>query len=979
MAENEDENKNEEAQNLEPQNQEGADETNEVSEGLGNVIQVSGMYNEWFLDYASYVILERAVPHVNDGLKPVQRRIFHSLKELDDGRYHKVANVIGNTMKYHPHGDASIGDAMVQIGQKDLMLDCQGNWGNILTGDRAAAPRYIEVRLSKFALDVAFNAKTTYWSSSYDSRGKEPITLPMKFPLLLTQGVEGIAVGLACKILPHNFNELIDASIAILKGKKTNIIPDFLTGGMADFSNYNDGLRGGRIRVRAKVAQLDKKTLIVTELPFGSTTSSLIETIIKANDKGKIKIKKIEDNTSENVEILIHLPPNVSPDKTIDALYAFTGCEVSISPNSCVIQNDKPHFMGVNNILKICTDETKELLRRELEIRKAELQEQWHFSSLEKIFIENKIYRDIEEQETLEGVIKAVFDGLKPFAKHLLREVTNEDVNRLLEIRIKRISKFDSFKADELIKRIEDEIAEINIHLANLTEFAIDYFKRIKDKHGKGRERKTEIKSFETIDATKVAVANAKLYVNMAEGFIGHGLKKIESEFVADCSDIDDVIVFREDGVMIVQKIQSKSFVGKNIIHVGVWKKGDKRTTYNLIYQDGKAGKTMVKRFPVTSITRDKEYDLTAGSPGSKILYFSANLNGEAEVVQVVLRPKAKLKKLKFDFDFAELAIKGRAAKGNTLNKNLVSKIKLKEEGTSTLSARKIWFDDTVQRINTDGRGELLGQFKADDKILTITQSGHYKLINTAITNHFDDDLIVIEKWNPLKPVTVIHFDGEKEDFYVKRFLVDDTDKKILFITEHEKSLLELVSTDHHTVIDISFAKLRGKDAKENEKMNLLDFISVKGMKALGNKLSYDKIKSVDRVAGEAGAEFIGIPLEEFEMEYYPEPEPEPEPEVKEEVELSSEVEVSETESDELAEADPNEEEQEEVPKGLKNLDEPTAISLEIEAPRAAPPPEEELNKPEKLTDEALNPKPANKKPDKKDSPDAPSLFDEMF
>ena len=970
MAENE-ENKNaapdgnqEEAQNQEPQNQEGGDETNEVSEGLGNVIQVSGMYNEWFLDYASYVILERAVPHVNDGLKPVQRRIFHSLKELDDGRYHKVANVIGNTMKYHPHGDASIGDAMVQIGQKELMLDCQGNWGNILTGDRAAAPRYIEVRLSKFALDVAFNAKTTYWASSYDSRGKEPITLPMKFPLLLAQGVEGIAVGLACKILPHNFNELIDASIAILKGKKTNILPDFLTGGMADFSNYNNGLRGGRIRVRAKVSQLDKKTLVITELPFGSTTTNLIDTILKANEKGKIKIKKIEDNTAEHVEILIHLPPNVSPDKTIDALYAFTGCEVSISPNSCVILDDKPHFMGVNEILAICTSETKELLRRELEIRKGELEEQWHFSSLEKIFIENRIYRDIEEQETMEGIMKAVHDGLKPHIKHLLREVTDDDVNRLLEIRIKRISKFDSFKADELIKRIEDEIEEIKGHLANLTEFTIDYFKRIKEKHGKGRERKTEIKSFENIDATKVAVANTKLYVNMIEGFIGHGLKKTESEFVADCSDIDDVIVFREDGVMVVQKIQAKSFVGKNIIHAGVWKKGDKRTIYNLIYQDGKAGKTMSKRFAVTSITRDKEYDVTAGSPGSKILYFSANPNGEAEVVQVLLRPKAKLKKLKFDFDFADLAIKGRAAKGNTLSKNLVSKIKLKEEGTSTLSARKIWFDDTVQRINTEGRGELLGEFKAEDKILTITQSGYYKLTGTNVTTHFEEDLIVIEKWNPRKPITAIHYDGEKEYYYVKRFLVEDTDKKTLFITEHEKSFLELVSTDHHTVIDISFAKPRGKEAKENEMLNLLDFISVKGMKALGNKLSYDKIKAVDRITGEQAAEFLNIELEELEKDFYPEP--------KEEEKPAEEVEDASNEEDDANETElENEEEKpksEEPPLSKKDIDTPSDIPLEIEAPKV-----------EKPKSEAPKPKPAPKKTEKKDKPDTPSLFDDLF
>ncbi len=836
----------------------------DVSGGLENVIQVSGMYNEWFLDYASYVILERAVPHVNDGLKPVQRRILHSLKEMDDGRYHKVANVIGNTMKYHPHGDASIGDAMVQIGQKDLLLDCQGNWGNILTGDRAAAPRYIEVRLSKFALDVAFNNKTTEWISSYDSRGKEPVTLPVKFPLLLAQGVEGIAVGLACKILPHNFNELIDASIKILKGKRTNILPDFQTGGMADFSNYNDGLRGGKIRVRAKIGQLDKKTLIITEIPYGTTTSGLIDNILKANDKGKIKVKKIEDNTAENVEILIHLPPNVSPDKTIDALYAFTDCEVSISPNSCVIEDDKPKFLGVNEILKINTENTRDLLKLELEIKKGELEEQWHFSSLEKIFIEKRIYRDIEEEETLEGIFKAVYAGLKPHIKHLLREVNDDDINRLLEIRIKRISKFDSFKADELIKKIEDELEQVKYDLEHLTDFAIAYFKRIKERHGKGRERRTEIKSFENIDATKVAVANAKLYVNREEGFIGHGLRKSESEFVADCSDIDDIIVFRADGVMQVQKIQPKSFVGKNIIHVGVWKKGDKRTIYNMIYQDGKGGNTMMKRFPVTSITRDKEYDLTAGKPNSKVLYFTANPNGEAEVVSVLLRAKAKLKKLKFEMDFAELAIKGRGAKGNILTKHLVNKVTLKEEGTSTLSARKIWFDDTVQRINTEGRGELLGQFKAEDKILTITQSGHYKLTGTNISTHFEEDLIIIEKWLPEKPLTIVYYDGEKEDFYVKRFLVEDSDKKVLFISEHEKSYMELASTDLNTVVDISFVKPRGKDPKPNEILNLKDFIAVKGYKALGNKLSYDKVKAVDRLFDEAASEAIGISIEEL-------------------------------------------------------------------------------------------------------------------
>ena len=880
----------------EGENQEELNNESEVSEGLENVIQVSGMYNEWFLDYASYVILERAVPHINDGLKPVQRRILHSLKELDDGRYHKVANVIGNTMKFHPHGDASIGDAMVQIGQKDLMLDTQGNWGNILTGDRAAAPRYIEVRLSKFALDVAFNAKTTEWAASYDGRGKEPVTLPMKFPLLLAQGVEGIAVGLACKILPHNFLELIDGSIAILKGKKVNILPDFLTGGMADFSNYNEGIRGGRIRVRAKIGQLDKKTLIISEIPFGTTTSGLIDSIIKANDKGKIKIKKIEDNTSENVEILVHLPPNVSPDKTIDALYAFSDCEVSISPNSGVIDEDKPKFLSVNEILRICTEHTKGLLKLELEIRKGELEEQWHFASLEKIFIENRIYRDIEECETWEAIIETIHKGLKPHTKNLIREVTDEDVARLTEIKIKRISKFDSFKADELIKRIEDEIKQIIFNLENLTDFAVDYFKEIKKKHGAGRERKTEIKSFENIDATKVAVANAKLYVNKEEGFVGYSLKKTEADFVSDCSDIDDIIVFREDGKMIVQKIQGKSFVGKNIIHTGVWKKGDKRTVYNMVYQDGKAGKAMMKRFSVTSITRDKEYDLTAGNPGSKVLYFSANPNGEAEVVSVLLRAKAKLKKLKFDLDFAELAIKGRSAKGNTLTKHIVSKIKLKEEGSSTLSARKIWFDDTVQRINTEGRGELLGQFKAEEKILTITQSGYYKLTGTNISTHFEEDLICIEKWVPEKPITCIYFDGEKEDFYVKRFLVEDTDRKTLFISEHEKSYLEIVSTDWNTIVDIAYVKAKGKDPKPNEVINLIDFISVKGLKAIGNKLSYNKVKTIDRLADEAAAESLGITIEEYqtkEAEYYKEiekkEEPKPEAKVSENSELEDE------------------------------------------------------------------------------------------
>jgi topoisomerase-4 subunit A len=840
MSETEDESLENKEEGKEPT----AFEANDT--GVERVINVSGMYNEWFLDYASYVILERAVPHIYDGLKPVQRRILHSLREMDDGRYHKVANVIGNTMKYHPHGDASIGDAMVQIGQRELLLDMQGNWGNIFTGDRAAAPRYIEVRLSKFALEVAFNAKTTTWLSSYDGRNKEPLTLPMKFPLLLAQGVEGIAVGMACKLLPHNFNELIDGSIAVLKGKKTDILPDFPTGGMADFSNYNEGLRGGRIKVRAKIVQEDKKTLKITEIPFGTTTTSLIESVIKANDKGKIKIKKIEDNTAEFVEILIHLTPNVSPDKTIDALYAFTDCEVSISPNAAVIEEDKPRFVGVNEMLKISTDRTVSLLKWELEIRKGELEEEWHFASLEKIFIENRIYRDIEECETWDAIIETIHAGLKPHIKHLLREVTNEDVARLTEIRIKRISRFDGFKADEKIAALEGEIEQVKHHLEHLVDYAIEYFKNLKKKYGTGRERKTEIKSFDTIDATKVAVANAKLHANFEEGFIGTGLKRGEGDYVCDCSDIDDIIVFRKDGKMLVTKVTSKSFVGKDIIHAWVWKKGDKRTIYNLVYQDGAAGAVMMKRFPVNSITRDREYDLTKGTKGSKVLYFTANPNGEAEVVQVVLRPKPKLKRLKFELDFAELMIKGRAASGNIMTKNAVSKIVLREKGVSTLGARKIWFDDTVQRLNTEGRGQLLGEFKAQDRILTITQSGCYKLVGFDISTRFEEDLIVIEKWLPTKPVSAIYFDGGKQQYFVKRFLVEETDKKVVFISEEEGSLLEAVSTDWIPQVEIHFSKKRDKEQRPSESVNLAEFIAVKGLKAQGNRLSAYDVKGID-------------------------------------------------------------------------------------------------------------------------------------
>ena len=819
-------------------------ENNESNEPQ-NITHVSGMYQNWFLDYASYVILERAVPAIEDGLKPVQRRILHSLKELDDGRYNKAANVIGHTMKYHPHGDVSIGDAMVQIGQKDLLIDCQGNWGNILTGDSAAAARYIEARLSKFGLEVVFNSKTTRWQASYDGRNKEPITLPVKFPLLLAQGVEGIAVGLACKMMPHNFIELIDASIDVLRGKKTNILPDFATGGMADFSNYNDGLRGGKIRIRAKIAQLDKKTLVISEIPFSTTTTSLIDSIVAANEKEKIKIRKVEDNTSENVEIVIHLAPGISPDKTIDALYAFTACEVSISPNACIIENDKPRFTGVNEILKISTNQTLGLLKKELEIEKGELEEQWHFSSLEKIFIEKRIYRDIEECETWEAVLAAIDKGLKPHKKKFKREITVQDIERLTEIKIKRISKFDSFKADDLIKSIEEKIIQVQHHLDNLVDYAVEYFKNLKKKYGKGRERKTEIKSFDTIVASSVAVANEKLYFNKEEGFAGYGLKK--DEYVCDCSNMDDIIVFREDGTMTVSKVTDKAFVGKGIIHINVFKKNDERTIYNMIYQDGPKGNIMVKRFAVSGVTRDKVYDLTKGTKESTVLYFTANPNGESETINVLLRPLPKLKKLTFDFDFAELAIKGRNSIGNIISRFPVKKIVQKEKGVSTLGARMIWFDDTVQRLNTDQRGQYIGEFSADDKIIVITQSGHYRLCNFDLTNHFEEDLIVIEKLDPLKPISAIYLDGEKKEYFVKRFLVEPSDKKVLFISEVEGSQLELVSTELLPTVEIKFAKNKGNEVP-NQKIKLADFITVKGLKAKGNKLTMGKVKEINLI-----------------------------------------------------------------------------------------------------------------------------------
>ncbi|WP_282124095.1 DNA gyrase/topoisomerase IV subunit A [Algibacter mikhailovii] len=824
--------------------EEGDDLIDEQDEPKETITRVTGMYKDWFLDYASYVILERAVPAIEDGFKPVQRRIMHSMKDLDDGRYNKVANIVGHTMQYHPHGDASIADAMVQIGQKDLLIDTQGNWGNILTGDRAAASRYIEARISKFGLDVVFNPKITEWQASYDGRRKEPINLPVMFPLLLAQGGEGIAVGLSTKILPHNFIELIDASIKHLQGKRFTILPDFPTAGIADFSNYNDGLRGGKVRVRARISQHDKNTLVISELPFGTTTSSLIDSILKANDKGKIRVKKIEDNTAAEVEILVHLPSGLSPDKTIDALYAFTNCESSISPLGCVIEDNKPLFVGVTEMLRRSTDNTVQLLKQELEIKLGEFEDQWHFASLERIFIENRIYRDIEEEETWEGVIGAIDKGLKPHITHLKRPITTEDITRLTEIRIKRISKFDIDKAQQKIDALEDQIAEIKHHLAHLIDYAIAYFTRLKKDYGEGRERKTEIRIFDDVDATKVVIRNTKLYVNREEGFVGTSLKR--DEYVADCSDIDDIIVFTKEGKMMVTKVDAKTFIGKGIIHVAVFKKKDKRTIYNMIYRDGRSGPSYIKRFAVTSITRDREYDLTNGNKGSVSLYFSANPNGEAEVVSINLRQAGSIKKLKWEVDFADILIKGRVSKGNLVTKYPIKRVELKEKGISTLKPRKIWFDETVQRLNVDGRGDLIGEFRGEDKLLIINQSGTVKTVTPEVTMHFDSSMIVMEKWVPKKPISVVYFNGEKEMYYVKRFLIDQEGREESFIPDHPNSQLEIVSTDWKPVAEVVFAKVRGKDRKENVKINLEEFIALKGISALGNQLTRDKVNQVN-------------------------------------------------------------------------------------------------------------------------------------
>ncbi|MCE2706981.1 MAG: DNA gyrase/topoisomerase IV subunit A [Bacteroidota bacterium] len=816
---------------------------------LHDSVPVTGMYKDWFLDYASYVILERAVPAIEDGLKPVQRRILHAMKEMDDGRFNKVANIIGQSMQYHPHGDASIGDAIVNLGQKDLLIETQGNWGDVRTGDGAAAPRYIEARLSKFALEVVFNPQTTEWQLSYDGRKREPITLPVKFPLLLAQGVEGIAVGLSTKILPHNFRELIEASIQVLKGTTPQLLPDFQTGGLADFSEYQGGQRGGRVKVRARIEEDANKTLIIKEIPFGVTTDSLIDSILKANEKGKIKIKKVVDNTAKDVEIQIQLAPGVSPDVTIDALYAFTDCEVSISPNACVIIEEKPVFLSVNEILSYNTKQTKELLKRELEIRKGELLEKLLFSSLEKIFIENRIYRDIEECTTWEAVLEAIDKGLDPYKPDFYREIVQEDLVRLTEIKIKRISKFDAFKADELMKRLQEELKEVNYNLKHLTDFAIAYFENLLDKYGKGRERKTEIRAFDTIQASVVAANNAKLYVNRADGFVGFGLKK--DEYICDCSDLDEILVIRRDGKLVVSKIQEKLFMGKDILYAGVFKKNDERMTYNLIYLDGTSGRAMVKRFQVGGVTRDKEYELTKGTKGSKALYLTANPNGEAEVVTVYLTQGAKARIKVFDFDFSEIEIKGRAAGGNILTKYPVRKVQFKMEGKSTLGGLNVYYDSSVGRLNTDARGKIVGNFLGDDKILVCYRNGDYELTNFELTNRYEpNEVLLLQKFDPQKIIAAVYYDGASKTFMVKRFLIETTtlNKRFSFITDHKQSYLKVVTTD--TQAQLSVTLLKGKQEEQMEfDMDML--IDVKGWKAIGNKLSSHEVKEVHLISSE--------------------------------------------------------------------------------------------------------------------------------
>jgi topoisomerase IV subunit A len=808
------------------------------------VVHLSGMYQDWFLDYASYVILERAVPNMTDGLKPVQRRILHSMKRLDDGRYNKVANIIGHTMQFHPHGDASIGDALVQLGQKDIVIDTQGNWGNILTGDGAAAPRYIEARLSKFALEVIFNPKTTDWKLSYDGRNKEPLTLPVKFPLLLAQGAEGIAVGLSSKILPHNFNELIDASILHLQNKPFELYPDFPTGGWIDVSRYSNGQRGGTVRVRARIEKYDKNSLIIKEIPFGKTSAGIIESILKANEKGKIKIRKIDDNTAENIEILIHLAAGINPDKTIDALYAFTECEVPVSVNCCVIHDNKPVFTSVSEVLKINTENTLNHLKAELTIRLSELEEEWHFSSLEKIFIEKRIYRKIEESETWEAVIEDIDNGLQPFKKLFKRDITEEDIIKLTEIKIKRISKFDIKKADEKIKGIENEMEEVKNHLSNIVNYTINYFRQIKKKYGNGRDRRTEIRSFDTIEAAKVAVANVKLYVNRTEGFFGTGLKK--DEYVCDCSDIDEIIVFRKDGRFVVTKIADKVFAGKDILFIDVYKRNDSRTVYNVIYLDGNTGFTMMKRAPVTGITRDKEYSFIKEHKSSKILYLTANPNGEAEVVKVYLKPRPRLKSLVFEMDFSELAIKGKSSLGNILTKHPVHKIVMLEKGVSTLGGRKIWWDEYVMRLNADARGKCLGEFSGSDLILVVTRTGNFRTTNFDLSNHFEDNILSIEKLNYEKVYSAVYFDGEAGHYYVKRFQFEPSEKTQSFIGDHPESKLIRITEVDYPRFEIRFG---GKYLnRQPEIIEAADFIGVKSFRAKGKRLSQYEVSVIEEL-----------------------------------------------------------------------------------------------------------------------------------
>lgn len=797
---------------------------------------LKGMYEDWFLDYASYVILERAVPHINDGLKPVQRRFLHAMKEMDDGRYNKVANIIGSTMQYHPHGDAAIGGAIINMGQKDLLIDCQGNWGDIRTGDGAAAPRYIEARLNKLATTIAFNKQTTQWQKSYDGRKNEPTTLPVKFPLLLAQGVEGIAVGLSTKIMPHNFIELIKNSIRLLEGKKVTIYPDFQTGGQIDVTDYQDGRRGGRIKVRATITEKEKNTITITDVPYGITTGSLIDSILKANDKGKIKIKKVVDNTAKDVEVEIQLPNNISTDKTIDALYAFTNCETSISPNACVIVDEKPVFLGVSEILKINTDNTVQLLKTELEIKRNELEEKWHFSSLEKIFIEERIYRDIEDSETWEAVIQAIEIGLKPHIKSLKRAVTHDDIIRLTEIKIKRISKYDSFKADELLKGIEDELDQVNHDLNNLIQYAITYYSELLDKFGKGKERKTEIRNFEEINTKIVAVANEKLYANKSEGFVGTGIRK--EEYICDCSDIDDIIVFRKDGSYTISKVSNKAFFGKNIIHIAVFRKNDDRLTYNAVYTDGISKKTFAKRFHITSITRDKVYNITKGNAGSKLHYFTANPNGEAEITNVYLHSAAKARNKLFDYDFADLAIKGRTSQGNLVTKHPVRKIDLKEKGVSTIGGRDIWYEHNIGRLNIHSRGNYLGSFQTEDQILVIYKNGEYEITNHELTNHYaNKEIVSIEKYDAQKPLSVLHYDGNNRNYYVKRFFIETSTqgKRFSFLTEGRGSKLVVATTTEKPIIELT-TKLKNGE-KKIERVNLEEFIDIKGWKSIGNKI----------------------------------------------------------------------------------------------------------------------------------------------